>query len=90
MIDYAKDPHTSIFTGPTGCGKMHLVLNLIETEHKKHFDYIIIICSILRSNKTYHAKTCIKNDDKLSLIEPKDKLYQLTEKLSELLACSET
>ena len=28
---------------------------------------------------------CIKNDDKVWLIEPKDKLYQWTEKLSQLL-----
>ena len=41
MIQYIKRPHTTIFTGPTGCGKTHLVLELIEKEYKKHFDYII-------------------------------------------------
>ena len=56
MIDYIKEPYTTIFTGPTGCGKTHLVLDLIEKEYKKHFDYIIIICSTLRENSTYHAK----------------------------------
>ena len=81
MTDYVKDPHTTIFTGPTDCGKTHLVLDLIEKENNKHFDYIIIICPTLRG--------WIKND-KLWLIEPKSKLYQLIEKLSELLACSET
>ena len=30
MTDYIKEPHTTIFTGPTGCGKSHLVLDLIE------------------------------------------------------------
>ena len=30
MTDYLKEPHTTIFTGPTGCGKTHLVLDLIE------------------------------------------------------------
>ena len=31
-----------------------------------------------------------KHDDKVWLIEPKEKLYQWVEKLSQLLACSET
>ena len=66
------------------------VLDLIEKEYRKHFDYIIIICSTLRWNKTYHAKGWIRHDDNVSLIEPKDKLYQWVEKLSQLLARSET
>ena len=75
---------------PTGCGKIHLVLDLIERECSKHFDYIIIICQTLRWNKTYHSKDWIKNDDKVWLIAPKDKLYQWIEKLSQLIARSET
>ena len=90
MTDYIKEPHRTIFTGPTGCGKTHLVLDLIEKEYNKYFDYIIIICPTLRWNKTYHSKGWIKNDDKVWLIEPKDKLYQWIEKLSQLLAHSET
>ena len=64
MTDYIKDPHTTIFTGQTGCGKTNPVLDLIEKEYKKHFDYIVIICSTLRVNNTYHVRDCIKNDDK--------------------------
>ena len=89
MTDYIKEPHTTIFTGPTGCRKTHLVLDLIEKEYNKHFEYIIIICSTLRWNKTY-SKDWIKNDDKVWVVEPKDRLYQWIEKLSQLLACSET
>ena len=66
------------------------VLDLIEKEYNKHFDYIIIISPTLRWNQTYHSKTWMKNDDKVWLIEPKDKLCKWTEKLSQLLACSET
>ena len=90
MTDYIKDPHTTIFTGPTGCGKTHLVLDLIEKKCNKHFDFIIIICPTLRWNKTYHSKDWIKNDDNNWLIKPKDKLFQWIEKLSQLLAHSET
>ena len=76
MTDYIKEPHTAIFTGTMGCGKTHLVLELIEKEYNKHLTTFIIICPTLLSNKTYHAKGWIKYDDKVRLIEPKDKLYQ--------------
>ena len=85
MTNYIKKPHTVIFTGQTGSRKTHLVLELIEKEYNKHFDYIIIICPTLRDNVTYHAKEFIKNDDKVWLVDPKDNLYQWTKKLSELL-----
>ena len=88
MTDYIKDPHATIFTGQTGCGKTHLILDLIEKEYDKMFDYIIIICPTLRWNKTHHSKDWIKNDDKVWLIEPKDRLYQWIEKLPQLLAGS--
>ena len=80
----------TLYISPTRYGKSNLVLDLIEKEYSKHFDYIIIICPTLRWNKTYHAKGWIRHDDKAWLIEPKDKLYQWVEKLSQLLACSET
>ena len=86
MKDYIKKPYTNIFTGPAGCGKTHFVLGLIEKEYNKYFDYIIIIYQTLRWNKTYHTKDWFKNDDKFWLIEPKDRLYQWVEKLSQLLA----
>ena len=43
MTDFIKEPHTVIFIEQTGCGKIHLVLELIEKEYKKHFDFIFII-----------------------------------------------
>ena len=46
-----------MFIGQTGSRKTHLVLELIENQYNKHFDYILIICPTLReNNKTYHAK----------------------------------
>ena len=85
MTGYIKKPHTAIIIGQTGCGKTHLVLELIEKVYNKHFDFIIIICPTLRENSTYHAKEWIKNDDKVWLVDPKDNLYQWIKKLSELL-----
>ena len=86
MTRYIKKPHTSIFIDQTGCGKTHFVLELIEKEYNKHFDYIIIICATLReNNKAYYAREWIKNDDTVWLVDPKDNLYQWIKKLSELL-----
>ena len=90
LTDYIKESHTTRLTGPTGCGKTQLVLDLIEKECNKHFEYIIIICSTLQWNKTYHAKDWIKNDETAWLIEPKYRLYQWIEKLSQLLARSKS
>ena len=56
MAGYIKKLHAAIFNTQTGCGKTHLVLELIENYYNKHFDYIIIICPTLRENSTYHAK----------------------------------
>ena len=40
--DYIKEPHTAIFTGQTKCGKTHLILDLIEKQYSKNFDYITV------------------------------------------------
>ena len=42
MTEYhIKESHITIFTGPTGCGKTHLVLDLIEK--KKNTKNILTI-----------------------------------------------
>ena len=67
MTGYIKKANKSIFISQTGCGKTRLVLDLIEKEYNNHFDNIVIICSTLQKNDTYHAKEWIKNDDKFCL-----------------------
>ena len=81
MKNYIKNLHKVIFTGPTGCGKNHLVLNMIEKECNNHLDFIIIIC------QTLHC--WIRHDEYVWLIEPKDKLYHCIEKLPFLSSRSE-
>ena len=71
-----KKPHTAIFTGQTGFGKKHLVLELIENKYNKHFDYVIIICPTLQENSSYHTKEWIKTDDNVWLLDPKVTLFQ--------------
>ena len=65
-----------------GCRKTHLVLDLIEKEYNKYFNYIIIICPSLQWNKINHAKGWIRHDKTVWFIEPKDKLHQWVESLS--------
>ena len=72
LAHFTKDPHTAIFTDPTGCRKIHLVLDFIEKEYNQHFDYTVFACSTLHWNKTYNAKVWIKQDDNIWLIEPKN------------------
>ena len=48
-----KEPHTALLVAPTRVGKMHLALNLLETEYSNHFDFIVIICPTLAHNETY-------------------------------------
>ena len=43
-----KEPHTALFVAPTGVGKTHLALSLIENEHRNHSDFI--------SNNLSHSK----------------------------------
>ena len=85
MTGYIKKPHTSIFIGQTSCEKTHLVLELIEKEYNKHFDYIVIICPTLRENDTHNSKEWIKSNDKVWFVDPKNNLYQWIKKFSELL-----
>ena len=83
MTDYIMDLHTAIFNSSTSCRKNHVLLDLIEKEHK-NFDYIIIFCPALQWNKTYQTKGWIRDDGNVWLIEPMDN--QLIEMLSILLA----
>ena len=45
---YQGFAYTAVFASPTGFEKSLLVLDLIEKEYNKHFDYIIIINPTLR------------------------------------------
>ena len=90
MINYVKEAHTAIFTGPTGCGKTQRVLDLIEKEYKHHFENVVILCPTLRWNKTYLDRSWIWSDDYVFCFEPKGNLFEFIEKLSSLLSGEET
>ena len=85
-----KEPHTALFVAPTGVGKTHLALSLLETEYRNHFNFIVIICRTLRFNSTYKNRSWVWNDPNVIPIEPGNNLYYLIEKISNLLAGGKT
>ena len=85
-----KEPHTALFVAPTGVGKTHLALNLLESEYRHHFNFIVIICPMLEHNETYKRRGWVWNDPDVIPIEPDNNLYYLIEKISKLLTGSKT
>ena len=85
-----KELHTALFVAPTGVGKTHLALSLLENEYRNHSNFIVIICPTLRYNSTYKSRGWVWNDPDVIPIEPGNQLYHLIEKISNLLAGSTT
>ena len=85
-----KEPHTALFVAPTGVGKTHLALNLLENEFRNHFDFIVIICPMLENNEMNKSRDWVWNDPDVIPIESDNNLYYLIEKISNLLTGSKT
>ena len=84
---YMKEPHTALFTAPTGVGKTHRALDLLEKEYKHHFDFIVIMCPTLKHNKTYRERKWFWTDLFVILVEPDEgSLYDWITKLGDSLA----
>ena len=81
-----KEPHTALFIAPTGVGKTHLALDLLEKEYKNYFNFIIKICPTLKHNRTYRSRKWVWTDPEVILIEPGKSLYGWIEKIGNLLA----
>ena len=82
---FKKEPHTALFVAPTGVGKTHLALNLLENEYRDHFNFIVIICPTLEHNETYKSQGWVWNDPEVIPIEPDNQLYYWIENISKLL-----
>ena len=69
---FIKKAHSAIICGATDCGKTEFTLNLLETEYKDFFKYIIIICPTWRY-KTYLKRKWLFNDpEHVYLVNPKE------------------
>ena len=87
---FMKEPNTALFIALTGVGKTHLALNLLKSEYRNHFNFIVIICPNLRYNSTKKSRGWVWNDPEFIPLEPGNQLYYLIEKISSLLAGSKT
>ena len=56
-------PFNMIICGMTNCGKTFYLLNMLEKQYSKHFDYIILICSTFSWNNTYQNWEYINDSD---------------------------
>ena len=87
---FIKEPHTALFVAPTGIGKTHLVLSLLENEHRNHFDFIVIISPMLEHNEIYKCRGWVWSDPDVIPIEPGNCSFDWIEKISKMLAGSKT
>ena len=76
-MKFPEPPFNMLISGITGCGKTHMVLDLLEVEYRKKFDYVIIICPTFPSNKTYHRKFILNDVDVFPIV--------INDKLNEIL-----
>jgi hypothetical protein len=87
---YPKKPHCAIICGATECGKTKFILDLLETEYKYYYDYIVIFCPTFRDNKTYHEREYILKDDQIFIVNPRNKLNECLEYYYDLMKGYET
>ena len=55
-MNLPKFPHSAMFVGVMACGKTEFLLRLLETVHKNHFEFIVILCPMILDNKTYVSR----------------------------------
>ena len=70
---FPKHAHSAIICGATGCGKTEFVLDLLETEYKGFFEYIIVICPTWMHNKAYlNRRWIFTNPEQVFMVDPLD------------------
>ena len=62
-----ETPFNMIICGMTNCGKTFYLLNMMETQVNKHFDYIILICPTYTWNETYQEWEYINDPDFIAI-----------------------
>ena len=67
---FPKHAHSAIICGATGCGTTEFVLDLLETEYKGFFEYIIVICPTWTHNKAYLNRPWFFKDDCVIPMDP--------------------
>ena len=67
-MNIPKFLHSAMFVGVTACGKTEFLLCLLETEYKKHFEFIAILCPTILDNKTYLSRKWILDNKNVFIV----------------------
>ena len=62
--------HSATICGQTGCGKTVFILDQLEGPYRGFFQYIVVLCSTVRHNKTYQQCPLIWTDPKSYFLTP--------------------
>ena len=79
-----ETPFNMIICGMTNCGKTFYLLNMLEKQFSKHFDYIILVCPTFSWNKTYQQWKYINDTDFLALECEQDKVDKILHFVQEI------
>ena len=79
-----ESPFNMIICGMTNSGKTVYLLNMLEKQFNKHFDYIILICITFSWNKTYQEWKYINDSDFFSIECDKDKVHKILHIVQEI------
>jgi len=65
---FPDPPFNMLISGVTGCGKTHLVLDLLANEFKGKYDYVLILCPTFLYNKTYDRRFIHEDPDVVPVV----------------------
>ena len=77
-------PYNMLIAGPTLSGKTRYLLNMIESDYKNHFDFIVLVCPTFSWNKTYQEWRYINDEDVIPIECDHDNVDKLLHIISEI------
>ena len=79
-----EDPHSAVICSMTGCGKTSYALNLLEGPYKGVFEHIVIVCPIVRHNKTYLHRSWIWYNPDVFVVDHVERLHDYLQAFCQL------
>ena len=90
-MNLPKFPHSAMFVGCTNVGKAEYLLGILETKHKNHFEFIVILCPTILDNKTYLSRKWILDDKNVFIVcDMEGKLNEWIRLFKDTLKCRQT
>ena len=67
-MNLPKFPHSAMFVGVIACGKTEFLRRLLKTEHKNHFEFMVILCPTVLDDKTNLSRKWILDDKNVFVV----------------------